>query len=276
MSLETVLQNMDRTHKYIREYIAFFHKDVFQNVYFEVENPWDQHDSVTKAVLDYFSRLLVDSQDEDIKKSLSILQERGIKHGNVDGAKLSHVYAAMHPLLFKDAVNHPQVNIFADGGKSVFALSIGGRPERLFNHVRSHIRKSVELPSLLTFMTEEGVTPCQMNTDLKQDSELLNGDIFPIQPDYLSSPVTSTLAITVVGGTPVYYRTTYDLGIRTYSDSPLSYLDNIREAISKQLSGAERSLELKRLDEIERDVKVIVDDVGSEERLMSFLDSFNT
>jgi hypothetical protein len=256
-------------------YIAFFHRDVASNIYFEIENPWDQHNSVTEAVLTYFSQLLITSQDENVQRSLSILQKRGKIHGNEDGARLSYVYAAMHSLLFKDSINHPPVNVFDNEEKSVFALSIGGRPERLFNNLRSYIRRNAQMTSLSDIMTKEGAASSLTNTSSRKEVKVLNSSIFPIKPDYLSSPVTSVLAITTVGRTPVYYRTKYDFGIRSYNDSPLSYIASKRKAICNNLSGEEKKVELNRLTEVERDIQVIIDDVGSEQILMDFLGSFS-
>lgn len=273
MSSEDVLQNMARTRRYILEYIAYFHKDIFPNIFIEVENPWDQHDPVTRVVLDYFSQLLVDSQDDTIRKLLSILQQRGANHGNELGAELSHVYAAIHPLLFKDSVNHPRVNVFDSAEKNLFALSIGGRPERLFNSVRAYIRKKTDPRPLSVLLEKNGVLPDPSSVS---SVEPYTSIVFPIKPDYLSSPVASTLAITTIGSTPVYYRTKYDLGIRSHDDSPLSYFASMREIISRQLSGAERALELNRLAEIERDIRTVIDDVGSEDVLMSFLDNLDS
>ncbi|GEM_PF-3230708 len=273
MSSEDVLQNMARTRRYILEYIAYFHKDIFPNIFIEVENPWDQHDPVTRVVLDYFSQLLVDSQDETIKKLISILQQRGANHGNELGAELAHVYAAIHPLLFKDSVNHPRVNVFDYSEKNLFALSIGGRPERLFNSVRAYIRKKTDPRLLSALLGNNGIF-----FDLSPVSDVgpYTGTVFPVRPDYLSSPIVSTLAITTIGSTPVYYRTKYDLGIRSRNDLPLSYLASMKEIISKQLSGAQRALELNRLAEIERDIRTVIDDVGSEDVLMNFLDNLDS
>lgn len=272
MSSEDVLRNMVRTHKYLSKYIEFFHHDIASQVYFEVENSWDQHDAVTESIIHYFSQLLISSQDETVIKSLRILQERGVKHGNEDGARLSHIYAALHPLLFKDSLNHPPVNVFADDGKSVFALSLGGRPERLFNILRSYIRKNAQRSSASELIQGEGDDLLQTRIG---PGKPLNGNIFPVQPNYSSSPVTSVMAITDVGRTPVYYRTEYDSGIQSYDDFPLSSLKRKKEAIVRNLQGQEMSLELKRLEEIDRDIRVIIEDAGSELILMKFLSNLD-
>ena len=259
MAAEDVLLNMAKTHDYLSRYITFFHPEILPHVKFEVENPWDIHNEITKGVLDHFSQLLIETQDENIQQSLSILRERGVKHGNESGASHSHVYAAMHPLLFKDGIFHPPVNIFDNAEKNIFALSIGGRPERLFNTIRSYIRK---------------VAKEQNDGHIAESIESSN-DIFNKPPDYLSSPVISTLAITKIGNTPVYYKTKYDLGVQTHNEPPTVYLNTMKTYIVDNLSGAERSLELKQLQDIENDINVIIADAKGENALMGFLDSLN-
>ncbi|MBI4065200.1 hypothetical protein HY409_02430 [Candidatus Gottesmanbacteria bacterium] len=274
MSSEEVLQHMTRTYEYIYKYIYYFHNKIFPYVYFEFENPWGMHDPITREVIQNYSQLLLDSQDDDVKRALAILYARGIKHGNDNGAKLSHVYAAMHPLLFKDSVYHPKVNVFEDGEKSIFAVSIGGRPERMFNIARAYIRRNGRFHPASTSKETSQTLLCTSESEATAAS--ISYEIFSASPDHALSPVASTLAITRVGSTPVYYRTRYDLGIRTYSDSPLSYLNYMRDLINSQLSGAERSLELKRLNEIERDILVMIGDIGSEDLLMKFLSFINS
>lgn len=272
MNPDDVLQNKERTCRYLSQYVAHFHKNIAPYVQFEVENPWTEHDTVTQSLLNHYSQLLVESQEESVIRSLVILRERGVKHGNEEGARRAHVYAAMHSFLFKDSLNHLPVNVFAQKDKSIFALSLGGRPERLFNTLRDFIRH----------VTQRNPLPEEALLDSSQrgsDQDIPNfpqrGTIFTRRPTHASSPIASMMAITSVGRTPVYYRTAYDMGIGGYDNSSIAYLTYMQEAIKSKLSGAELALELDRLKEIEHDIKVLIEDSGSEEALMDFLDDLD-
>lgn len=272
MNSDDVLQNMERTCKYLSQYVAHFHRDIASYVQFEVENPWTEHDTVTQSLLNHYSQLLIESQEESIIRSLAILRERGVKHGNEEGARRAYVYAAMHPFLFKDSLNHLPINVFAQKDKSIFALSLGGRPERLFNTLRDFIRHVTQRNPL---PEEALLDSSQRGSDQDTPTFPQRGTIFTRRPTHASSPVVNMMAITSVGRTPVYYRTAYDMGIGGYDNSPIAYLTHMQEVVKSKLSGRELALELNRLREIEHDIKVLIEDAGSEETLMGFLDGLD-
>lgn len=274
MRSDLILKNLGLSYNYLKEYIHCFHPDLEQNVLFQVETPWEEHDELTTLTLNYFSSLLEASEDKSVSGARDVLKSRGHNHGGDSGSNLSLLYAAAHSLFFKDGLNHPG-SVFADKSKPLFAISAGGRPERLFNTMRTYLRANSSVEGFLSQMGSSKVELNNWQESVYQARSEYNGTVASTAFHPSDLPLISIPGITTVGSHPVYYESPYDIGIHQTNEAPLVMLQYYREKIKKDesLSGQERSLELDRLKAIEHDIQQVVNDVGSEDQLLTFIET---
>lgn len=272
MSEQQVLDNTARNINYLKKYIEKFHSSIAGQVRIDIDNPWTEHNETTQIVHKYFSNLLLQSEDQSVRSVLDKLRELGMHHGDEDGQRLACDYAAVHSLIFSDALECPKDNFFSILHKPLMTISIGGRPERFFNVARGFIRKRSSIHHLLNTSPDGILEQLEAYKDSLIESRARYGDT--LDPNFIhegDKPIASVSAITFVGASPVYYATEYDLPVAIMSDKPINLLKQMEIEIDKKKSGQEKSLAKERLKIIVHDIGVMIADVDGEDQLMDFI-----
>ncbi len=274
MPNDQVLKNTAGNMLYLKKYIDTFHRGISKQIKMETDIPWQQHNEITKTTHHYFSNLLLNAQEQPVIDALTKLQKLGMHHGDENGMKHAHEYAAVHSFIFKDALEYPNDNYYENSKKPLFSISIGGRPERLFNIARDYIRKQSRVNDFIM----------QSTMNLYEQLQTWKNSLIESRAKYGNSieghlihegdkPLVSVAAITSVGAIPVYYATEYDLPVEHYKDKPTTLLNRMEKNIRETKIGQEKKLAMERFKSIAFDVETILADVKSEDLFVNFVNN---
>ncbi len=106
MDKEKTLAARDETQRLLKTYAEKFHPDVAQNLVFENDLPWDQHDYYTKMLTLYVSNI-IDNENGEKKAVEEKLYQFGQHHqrdqdGPLMGMERSDLYGKLHVFFFED------------------------------------------------------------------------------------------------------------------------------------------------------------------------------
>ncbi|MBU3979241.1 hypothetical protein KKE68_06095, partial [Patescibacteria group bacterium] len=257
-----------------KKYIDTFHPGISKQIKMETDIPWQQHNEITKTTHNYFSKLLLNAQEQPVIDALTKLQKLGMHHGDENGMKHAHEYAAVHSFIFKDALEYPNDNYYGNSEKPLFSISLGGRPERLFNIARDYIRKKSRADDLIL----QGAINQHEQLDTWRNSLMESRAKYDnsIKSDLVhegDKPLVSVAAITSVGAIPVYYATEYDLPVQHYTEKPTVLLKTMEKNINETKIGQEKKLAMARFKNVAFDIDTILTDVKNEEIFINFVNS---
>lgn len=275
MPEEQVLGNADKNINYLEQYIERFHPDVASQVRVDIDNSWSQHNDITRVIRKHLSSMLIATEDVAVKEALSKLQQLGMHHGDKDGQRLACTYIAAHSLIFGDALEYPNGNFFENTQRPLMAISIGGRPERLFNIARRFIRRQSDLQGLIDISPDGVRQELECYKASLMESRANYGTIFdPSLIHEADKPVASISAITSIGSAPVYYATEFDLPVKMMQFKPTTLLNEMESIIEREKTGQSKALAKERLKIVRHDINVLIKDAGGEDKLMGFIADF--
>ena len=142
--------------KILRDFVDENFPDFSENVEIIEDMPWSEHSRYQKLVIDYCAHLLRTSDDQSVKKALSLLEKLGENHGGDTGSERSAEYAAIHPLVFQDRLNLPYTSLFRElNTNPTVNITIGGKAEKSFYAVREYLTENTSADGLIAFINEQ-------------------------------------------------------------------------------------------------------------------------
>lgn len=268
--------------RFYPQYKKYFHV--------EIDKPWKHDFMYTDLLFGYFEEVIQDHANTEV---LQALKGRSANHIN-GAAHHTHstpeaLYAALHPIIFGDQLGVPVLPAVMRRNLGLVTITIGGRPERLFNHVRDVISEHATIEGLTTYIQKK----VQGETDQKRINTLMHiqkrlqnwhettenrrvrysvDDSFRYASADL--PLLMLPLITTIGQHPVYYQRAYDLPLTQSTIAEIS--DKLMDGLMEQKffefgdTGHEARALLKSL---QTDMRVLTERVG-EEALWKFYSDF--
>ncbi len=224
MDPEKVYKQTQSSFKLIRAFMDRFYPDAFASTQFRIDNPSAQYGTFSKIMMDYLVNVIDRYDGEDLGTLMQLLGKLGNNHGKENGHLLAGHYAVIHPVVFQDLLALPPMDsIISEDGQSWANITIGGRPERLFNRIRELLSEHAMPEDFLQYVCENA----HNHTDDKQRQETIIkmaswwvGALRQRQEKYKTQPhphwaradlpLITVPIITSIGTHPVYYLTPYD------------------------------------------------------------------
>lgn len=222
MHKERVFAQTQQSIELIQAFVTHFFPDVAPYIQFRVDRPWSEHGPYTRLILDYCQNLLKIYDGPDLEKVISLVEELGNNHGQENGRNKAGTYAAIHPLVFQDLLRLPIFSSIIERDRKTLAnITIGGRPERLFNRIRELISNTATPESLVEFakqqLDEGKLTDNQYKRLVwwqkayKNRQEGYGNKGLNEKWAFADLPLLTIPLITNIGEHPVYYLTEFDL-----------------------------------------------------------------
>ena len=236
-----VLSHTQQTIALTQAYIKKFHPEIIDYVEFVIDTPWEKHTPETTDIIKKLTQIVIESNDPDIQETVESLRKRQNKHSN--GYDSAEQYAAIHPLLFGDQMGTPPTNILKSDKQSLFTVSIGGRPERMFNRLRDFLSKET--------MRENG-----------------HQARFPY--------ATGRVITDTIGRHPVYYQIDkdWDKLVSQAKSGIVSRLQEQIEIYGKTMSGRDKKIQCKAVEDVQAEMEIIFNDCDGEETYLEFISKF--
>ena len=224
MDSEKVMANTKKSQDAIGEFTRTFYPEAVDSLTFRTDAPLvmaNADGTLTREglVVSYLENLLERYDGEDVLAVMDTLRKRGVNHAQGDEVR-AELYAALHPVLFADRMEVPVVGNTRPRDAAVANITIGGKPERLFNEIRTLLSDKAESGDFVEFAgarLESGDISEKDFAVIQRWAGFVNGarkkyekgDIADwTRPDL---PAITLPLITKVGQTPVYYRTRADV-----------------------------------------------------------------
>lgn len=280
MDPKKVQTQADASMKLIGSFLRRFYPDAFSATQFKVDSPSKKYGIYSRIALDYLVNVIDRYDGEDLSTLMELLRKLGNNHGRENGHALAGHYAAIHPVVFQDLLSLPPLSSIIDEDSSWANITIGGRPERLFNRIRELLSEHSSPEDFLQFV-QDNIHNYSENPEY-QDSVVKRIAYWVValknrREQYKTQssqnwaradlPLITVPIITDIGAHPVYYFTPYDIALTREN------IEMMRKGQKIRTAEPDSPPERNRKQSVQGDFDKLISAIGLSE-LLEFYDSF--
>jgi len=270
---ERVLQNAQNMQQITRQFVKEFYPQAVEHVTYRVDKPMEEGVlyPFSKISFDYLAHVVKTSDQEDVRRIVRELEKFGFTRGGELGQSMASHYGALHTVLFQDEIDIPHPDLIDKDTGHLINLTIGGRPERLFNRIRQEASEKASRNGFVEFARRKlqngeistdlfhAVEMWKIQIDSAEDNMRQHGADASIPSGYM--PFVTLPFQGGIGDYPVYYHTNFDTPMSS-DENPFIHVKNGGEDTSSEMRNMRR--------EVGRDLRRLVEATGGVEPLQKF------